>query len=150
MSKSGSGLFTGTFGDKEITEKTHQLIDENTAEVWNHITVTQPSDISLPIPKSFILSTKSGKYWVNPNGTKHIIDELTSSKTRHQLKQANPNLYSQFLLFDYYKSVNRISSRKILYGEKIVSGNWEFIFAEARNGGKYPVIKHAQFTGWRN
>lgn len=150
MSKGGSGLFTGTSGQKVMTKKRHQLIDENTADVWNHITVTQPSDISLPVPKSFILSTKAGKYWVNPNGTKHIIDELTSSKTHHPLKQANPNLYGQFLLFDYYKSVNRIPSHKIIYGEKIVSGKWEFIFAEARNGGKYPVIKHAQFNGWRN
>ena len=46
MSKSGSGLFTGTFGDKEITEKAHQLIDENTAEVWNHISQKRETEAS--------------------------------------------------------------------------------------------------------
>ena len=33
-------------------------------------------------------------------------------------------------------------------GEKITQGNWEFIFAQPRQAGQLPVIKHAQFNGW--
>ena len=33
-------------------------------------------------------------------------------------------------------------------GEKITQGNWEFIFAQPRQAGQLPVIKHAQFMGW--
>ena len=35
-----------------------------------------------------------------------------------------------------------------VYGEKITEGNWEFIFAQSRQAGQLPVIKHAQFNGW--
>ena len=135
MSKGGSGLFSGT--------------NATTATVWNNITETQPKVAGTKIPKSFNISTVHGDFWVHSNGTKHIIQEIMSTKTKHPLKQSNPNLYSQFLLHDYHSAVNKIPQGTISFGSKIKSGNWEFIFVKPRSDGKNIVIKHAQFNGWK-
>lgn len=35
-----------------------------------------------------------------------------------------------------------------LFMGKITQCNWEFVFAQPRQAGQLPVIKHAQFNGW--
>ena len=69
---------------------------------------------------------------ISGNGTAHI----------------NPDLYTQELLNDFYGALKEATETGITYGEKIKKGNWEFIFAEPREAGQLPVIKHAQFNGW--
>lgn len=135
MSKGGSGLFKGSNGV--------------TATVWDNIEGTQSKVAGTKIPKSFNISTIHGELWVHPNGTKHIVQEVLSTKTKHPLKQSNPDLYSQFLLHDYHSALNKIPQGNITFGNKIKTGNWEFIFSKPRNGGKNIVIKHAQFNGWK-
>lgn len=49
---------------------------------------------------------------------------------------------------DFYYSLKQATASGIKYGEKIVQGNWEFIFAEPRIEGQFPVVKHSQFNGW--
>ena len=58
------------------------------------------------------------------------MQEVLSTKTKHPLKQSNPNLYSQFLLYDYHSALNKIPQGNITFDNKIKSGNWEFIIAE--------------------
>ena len=60
----------------------------------------------------------------------------------------NPNLYTQEIMSDFYGSLQEATKSGIVYGEKITEGNWEFIFAQSRQAGQLPVIKHAQFNGW--
>ena len=60
----------------------------------------------------------------------------------------NPNLYTQEIISDFYGSLQEATKSGIVYGEKITQGNWEFIFAQPRQSGQLPVIKHAQFNGW--
>lgn len=49
---------------------------------------------------------------------------------------------------DFYGALQEATKSGIVYEEKITQGNWEFIFAQPRQAGQLPVIKHAQFNGW--
>ena len=75
--------------------------------------------------------------------------EAVSSIKKNALKiiNSNPNLYSQFILYDYYKSVGKVLEKGVKYGQITKVGNWEFIIVQARPGQKYPVVKHALFVG---
>jgi hypothetical protein len=66
---------------------------------------------------------------------------------RQALKDSNPMLYTQFILFDYWKSLSNAVKNGIFYEKKISYGSWEFIFSKPRNAGDHPVIKHAKFNG---
>ena len=39
-------------------------------------------------------------------------------------------------------------NRGLFMEKRFTQGNWEFIFAQPRQAGQLPVIKHAQFNGW--
>lgn len=155
MSKSSSGLFHGTAGSDY--QKSETLLsyppDETTAVVWNHIDATQDSYGGTIIPKSFVVdvptsaATPTGKMWTHGNATEHMYEAMVSIKDNPRLKGSNPNLYSQFVLYDYYKSLGKAVSKGISYNHTIKVGNWEFVFAPARKGQKYPVVKNALFTG---
>ena len=62
-----------------------------------------------------------------------------------KLKNSNPKLYTQFILFDYWKSLSSAVKSEITYEKKIYSGKWDFIFSKPRAGGDNPVIKHANY-----
>lgn len=155
MSKPASGLFRGTAGDTVSTLQ-HILAlrgDEPTAVVWAHIKQTQPNYSGTLLPRSFEIDvpltkeTPDGKMWTHGNATEHIYEALTSIKEDPRLKGSNPSLYTQFILYDYYKTLGSAVSKGLDYAKTVRIGNWEFAFAKARSGASYPVVKHALFTG---
>ena len=153
MSKTNSGLFLGTSGSRTLTPLG---IDEPTASVWDHIKPTADNYANSSIPRSFevdvpkTVDTPQGKMWTHGNATKHMNEAMTSLKDNPLLKVSNPKLYAQFILYDYYKSLGKAVSKGIKYSSTVTEGSWEFIFAPARSGAKYPVVKHALFKGLQN
>ena len=137
MSKSCSGHFKGTMG----------YINWNTAIVWAHIVTTQHNYPQTDLPKSFNLDTPQGQMWTHPNATKHMHEAILSLKDDPKLKASNPKLYTQFIMYDYWKSLENTVKNGIDYNKKIINGSWEFIFSKPRKLGLNPVIKHAKFTG---
>lgn len=63
---------------------------------------------------------------------------------------SNPDLYTQFILCDYYKSLGSAVSKGVKYSGTVTAGSWEFAFAKPRSGAKYPVVKHALFKSLQN
>ena len=159
MSKGNSGLFSGTSGAQaDFIQKLERVLsisdDENTAVVWNHIKATQENYGGTVIPRSFEVdvpttkATPEGKLWTHGNATEHMYEAVTSIKKQApSIINSNPNLYSQFILYDYYKSLGKAVSKGTKYGSTVTVGNWEFIIVRPREGQKYPVVKHALFTG---
>jgi hypothetical protein len=152
MCKVNSGLFSGTKGaGTSPLEK-----DETTATVWDHIKPTADNYPNTKIPRSFEVdvpktpATPDGKMWTHGNATKHMHEAMFSLKEDLVLKTSNPNLYAQFILYDYYKSLGRAVSHGVKYSGTMTIGNWEFAFAKPRTDAKYPVVKHALFMGLQN
>lgn len=50
---------------------------------------------------------------------------------------------------DSYGSLEYVMVSGIEYGHIISAGNWDFIFVPPREKELLPVIKHAQFKGWK-
>lgn len=137
MSKALSGHFDGTSG--------HQ--NWNTSEVWTNITPTQANYPGTDVPRSFNITTFQGEMWTHGNATKHIHEAIMSLKDDPKLKDSNPKLYTQFIIYDYWKSLEIAVSEGINYDTKVTAGSWEFIFSKPRKSDLNPVIKHARFTG---
>lgn len=149
MSKSFSGLFAATLGYsmEVLSRETGIRPLHSTAEVWDHIVATDETYPGNPIPRSFIVETPKGNYWTNPNGTKHMNEALNSVKDLPALKNTNPNLMAQFILYDFHQAVIKAtSSGTPAYKTKICVEHWEFFFNK-RQDDKYPVIYHARFLG---
>ncbi len=157
MSKGSSGLFPNTTGSdiSYFGKQLLQSLDEPTAKVWYHIKATQDNYRGTVIPRSFEIDvpqfyeTPVGKMWTHGNATEHMFEAIMSIKENPRLKGSNPNLYSQFVLYDYYKSLGEAVRKGINYKKTVRVGNWVFAFAPARNSQKYPVVKHALFTGFK-
>lgn len=137
MSKQFSGHFNRTAGTKVW----------NTAEVWNHVHPTQGNYAGTYLPKSFNVDTPQGAMWTHNNATKHMHETILSIKDSPVLKNRDPKLYTQFILYDYWKSLGKAVKSGIVYNEMIYAGRWEFMFAKPRSKDSNPVIKHAKFTG---
>ncbi len=137
MSKQFSGLFNRTTGTKVW----------NTAEVWNHIHPTQNNYDGTYLPKSFNVDTPQGVIWTHNHATMHMLEVILSIKSSPILKNRDPQLYTQFVLYDYWKSLENAIKAEIIYYEKIYAGRWEFIISLPRSKENNPVIKHAKFTG---
>ena len=87
--------------------------------------------------------------WVHGNATEHMYEDVYKGiTTGNGTAYTNPNLCTQEIMSDFYGSLQQATKSGIVYGEKITQGNWEFIFAQPRQAGQLPVIKHAQFNGW--
>jgi len=155
MSKAGSGLFSGTNGAsiQALSGAFAYPSDESTAVVWNHIEATAENYPNTPIPRSFAVdvpktaATPDGRMWTHGNATEHMYEAMISLKENPMLKNSNPTLYSQFVLYDYYKSLGQAVSNGVKFSGTVTVGNWEFAFSQARSGQKYPVVKHALFNG---
>jgi hypothetical protein len=120
-----------------------------TGTVWDNITATQNNYPNTKIPRSFEIKVNGQKMWVHGNATEHMYEDVYKGiSTGNGTAYTNPDLYSQELMNDFYGSLEQATSSGITYGEKITSGNWEFIFATPRQEGQLPVIKHAMFKGW--
>lgn len=141
MSKVSSGLFNST------SNKTSSLF--NTSIVWHHLKQTQENYTTLELPKSFEMDIQGGKMWVHGNATEHMFQEISKNwNGKNPMKIANPKLYTQFVLYDFYQSLNSATAKGIKYDKIVTVGNWELIFSRPRTSGKLPVVKHAQFLGW--
>jgi len=137
MSKASSGYFSGTLGSNNW----------NTSEVWRYLNPTQENYSGTDLPKSFNLKTDDVEIWTHGNATKHIHEAILSLKDNPKLKGTNPKLYTQFILYDYWKSLSRIVKNGVKYNRKLISNNWEIILAPPRKDGYNPVVKHAKFSG---
>ena len=117
--------------------------------VWDNITPTQENYPYTNIPKSFEIEVNVEKVWVHGNATEHMYEDVYKGiTTGNGTAYTNLNLYTQEIMSDFYGSLQEATKSGIVYGEKIIQGNWEFIFAQPRQAGQLPVIKHAQFNGW--
>ena len=120
-----------------------------TGTVWDNIKATQDVYPNTNIPKSFEVDVNGQKMWVHGNATEHIYEDVYKGMASgNGTAFTNPNLYTQELMNDFYGSLEQATKSGITYGEKINSGNWEFIFAKPRQEGQLPVIKHSMFNGW--
>lgn len=68
--------------------------------------------------------------WTHGNATKHMHEAILSLKDDPKLKDTNPKLYTQFILFDYWKSLGLTVKNGIRYDKKLTTGSWEFIFQD--------------------
>ena len=137
MSKSLSGHFHGTLGSQNW----------NTSIVWEHIFPTQENYGGTDLPRSFNADTSQGQMWTHNNATKHLHEAILSLKDNPMLKDTNPKLYTQFILYEYWRSLGKAVNSKITYNRKIYSGSWEFVFSKPRKSGDNPAVIHAKFTG---
>ncbi|WHY45515.1 hypothetical protein [Lysinibacillus pakistanensis] len=108
--------------------------------VWEYINITQPFYDGTKIPKSFELEADGEKFWVHPNGTKHMVEYITRDATTHGMP-----INSQTLLTSFHNSVKGAVKEGIKYEEIMNIGNWELIFSKPREDGLLPVIKHAVY-----
>lgn len=108
--------------------------------MWENIKITQPLYEGTKIPKSFELVADGKKFWVHPNGTKHMVEYITRDATTHGMP-----INSQTLLSSFQSSVNNAVKKGIKYEEIMNIGNWELIFSKPRGDGLLPVIKHAVY-----
>jgi hypothetical protein len=110
-----------------------------TGTVWDDIKGTQPVIEGTSIPKSFEMTVNGEKFWVNPNGTKHMV-EYSTRNLSHGRK-----LTEQQLLTSLQASTAEAVAKGYKYNVPIKVGNWELIFSPPRQAGQLPVIKHAQY-----
>ena len=126
-------LFAGK-GEK----RAGNVLDDGT--VWGNIKITQPFYEGTKIPRSFELAVDGEKFWVHPNGTKHMLEYITRDATTHGMP-----INSQTLLSSFENSVKKAVNEGLKYEEIMNVGNWELIFSKPRGGGLLPVIKHAVY-----
>ena len=140
----GGALMKGESAACEVAES-----GSGTGTVWDNITPTQENYPYTNIPKSFEIEVNGEKMWVHGNATEHMYEDVYKGiTTGNGTAYTNPNLYTQEIMSDFCGSLQEATKSGIVYGEKITQGNWEFIFAQPRQAGQLPVIKHAQFNGW--
>lgn len=71
------------------------------------------------------------------NATEHVYEAVSSKNDNPRLKNSNPDLYTQFILYDFYKSVSKVVRNGINYEKRITSGRWDFVFSRPRSGQQY-------------
>ncbi|WP_245828974.1 hypothetical protein [Salipaludibacillus agaradhaerens] len=123
---------------EDVVKGTVRVLDDGT--VWENIKITQPLYDGTKIPKSFELVVDGEKFWVHPNGTKHMVEYITRDATTHGIP-----INSQTLLSSFQTSVKNAVKSGIKYEEIMKVGNWELIFSKPRGDGLLPVIKHAVY-----
>ena len=109
--------------------------------VFDFIKPTQEIMEGTSIPKSFEVSTSNGSYWVHPNGTKHMQENII----RNNMSGSTQAVRSQALLKSFHNAVEQANKQGIKYDEMMYIGDWELIFSRGRAGDRLPVIKHALY-----
>ena len=125
-------------GDSLGIKGTDNVLGDGT--VWENIKITQPLYEGTKIPKSFELVADGKKFWVHPNGTKHMVEYITRDATTHGM-----SINSQTLLSSFQNSIKNAVKEGIKYDEIMNIGNWELIFSKPRGDDLLPVIKHAVY-----
>lgn len=112
-----------------------------TGAVWSRISATQPPYAGTLLPKSFNLTTASGRQiWVAPNSTKHIAEEIMHNGFSRDLK-------TEDLLASLVRSVDSATAGGIQFGRRTLEKGWELIIVPPRGGIGNPVLKHARRLG---
>lgn len=131
----------GTPGLRPGTGAAEQGVGHATGTVWDRIAATQPVYSGTHIPKSFNLTTQSGRQvWVAPNSTKHIVEEIMHNGFSRDLK-------TEDLLGSLVRSVDAATAHGIQYGRRTLEKGWELIIVPPRGGVGNPVLKHARRLG---
>ncbi|MBP2021900.1 hypothetical protein J2Z44_001696 [Clostridium punense] len=121
-------------------EKGSKGVSNASNTVWDNIKITQPMYEGTKIPKSFEITSGGEKFWVHPNGTKHMVEYITKDAMSHGMP-----MNSQTLLSSFENSVSGAVKQGINYDKIMNVGNWELIFSKPRGDGLLPVIKHAVY-----
>ena len=147
--KFSSPHFYGTNGStKEALAEIFGFLDEPTATVWAHIHPTQPNYPGTQIPRSFVIDTEHGSFWTHGNATKHMNEAVTALKGSLMMTNTNPNLLSQFVLYDYRKALNKVTSQDVKLGHMYESDHWSIMFRK-KKGDANTVVVHALFKGFK-
>ena len=118
---------------------------EKTGTVWDNIEATQPVYDGSQLPKSFNINVNGQTLWVNPNGTKHMLEYVTRDG-QHIGTFTNP-VNSQMMLTEFESALtDAININGLKMGDMIHGGNWEFIIVPPRQDGLNNVIKHARYN----
>ena len=130
--------------DKVVNQASNKIDDLSKISsegVWDNIKITQPMYDGTKIPKSFELTTSTGeKFWVHPNGTKHMVEYIAKDPMSHGMP-----INSQVLLSSFQNSVSNAVKQGVKYNQIMNIGSWELIFSKPRGEGLLPVIKHAVY-----
>lgn len=139
----GATKFGAKGAAKEVTEEATKKVAKKTSEVtgtvWDDIKATQSVVEGTNIPKSFEMTIKGEKIWVNPNATKHMVEYSTRKKPYAR------NLTEQQLLRSLQSASEMALTNGYQYGKVITIDNWQLIFSAPREVGQLPVLYHALY-----
>jgi RHS repeat-associated protein len=109
--------------------------------IWDDIIATQGNYPGSILPKSFELTTASGRVWVHGNATEHIA-EFAQMKAVNYTPEA-VNLAVQQQLTSLQAAVGKAGKNGFVYGKLMEVGGWELKFGAPRQVGQLPVLFHA-------
>jgi hypothetical protein len=113
-----------------------------TGTVWDDILATQPVHPGTAIPRSFELTTRSGRIWVHGHATKHL-EEYARAMLARGVSRRMVDLATQQQLSSLQAAVQAATANGVPYGRLVTVGGWELKFAAPRAAGELPVLIHA-------
>ncbi|MDU6012034.1 MAG: hypothetical protein E6Y86_08340 [Slackia sp.] len=93
-------------------------------------------------------NTEHGSFWTHGNATKHMNEAVTTLKGSQMMTNTNPDLLSQFVLYDYRKALNKVTSQDVKLGHMYESDHWSIMFKK-KKGDANTVVVHALFKGFK-
>lgn len=111
--------------------------------VWDSIVATQGTYEGTVIPRSFELSTQSGRVWVSNNATEHVAEFVLGRAAT--LTPEAARLVSEIQLANLQGAINAAGRMGIKYGELMKVGRWELVFQPPRAAGQLPTVTHALY-----
>jgi hypothetical protein len=139
----GGNILKG-IGQAAARGLTGKIVTTEGKTVWNHIKPTQPVYEGTVLPKSFELSTVSGKVWVHGNATEHF-SEYIIGLVKDGVSQDLIDINTQAQLTSLHSAVESVLEKGIKYGEVIKSGGWELKFEPPRILEGSPAMIHALY-----
>jgi RHS repeat-associated protein len=123
-----------------------RLFQGPTTTVWDSIRATAGTYAGTDIPRTFELTTKLGKVWVNSNATEHLAEFAKHLLSRgYSAEQAG--LSMQLQLGSLQGAVQTALSQGIVYGKTYFINGWQLTFGAPSSPGQLPVLYHALFGG---
>jgi filamentous hemagglutinin len=93
------------------------------------------------LPRSFELTTETGRVWVHGNATEHLAEYALARAVTGSPEAVN--LATQVQLSSLQSAVGAAGRMGIKYGELMKVGHWELVFAPPRAEGQLPALIHA-------
>ncbi|OCG66910.1 hypothetical protein A9G41_11865 [Gilliamella sp. Nev5-1] len=94
---------------------------------------------------SFNIKIGNRELWTAPNGTKPILESLTSSN-KH-IGTFTTSINSQIALTEFELALKTALKQNGIVTDKMPhGGNWEFLLSALRNIGENIVVKHARYN----